>query len=99
MYINPLIRERARRQLNNRRKIRTYLFNGSFCSNNGARNLLADKRQRRTMGLMPSIYNGIMGTGQDDYDWYGYSADPLRDSVKTMADRIILSVANRKFFW
>lgn len=68
------------------KKIITYLRNYDF----GTLDVWLEDRERRALGLTPVIYNGISGYGNDKNNWFGYSADPLRDRMKTMASRILL---------
>lgn len=90
MYSNSLLRKKLYEwESDTSRKIRTYVKNDSFYRNDLFA-ICREKRNRKKMGLTPLIYNGISSIGKHDYDWFGYSADPFRDSVKAMADRIIL---------
>ena len=70
-------------------KIFTYVRNSSL-RHNTMIDLSLEEEERKKMGLTPIIYNGLSSLGKDKYNWYGYSADPLRDHLKTMADRIII---------
>lgn len=73
----------------NHQKICTYVKNDSFYRNSII-DLSIEEEERQKMKLTPIIYNGIASLGKDRYNWYGYSADPFRDSLKTMADRVII---------
>ncbi len=71
------------------KKILTYLPE-TVLSDSGSFPVYLERLERMSMGLTPTIYNGISGLGQDKDDWLGYSADPFRDHVDVLAKRIIL---------
>lgn len=71
------------------KKIRDYVMNDSLYKD-GMGSVFLMEVYYRAAGLPTPIYCGIGRLGEDLYNYLGYSADPLRDHVKTMADRIVL---------
>jgi len=53
-------------------------------------NLWLEKRRRKSLGLKTPIYSLAFKPRHEKYSWFGYTLDPMADSIESMANRIIL---------
>jgi hypothetical protein len=71
-------------------KISTYLATNGHFRDSGIYPIVDEQFTYLDAGLSPPLYWGANPFAKDPHDDFGYSCDPMRDSVKAMADRIII---------
>lgn len=72
-------------------KIFKYLIgHNSEFFDGGYINIWLEASRKRSVGYKNSIYSIAFKPRHERFSWNGYTLDPMADSIKQMADRIIV---------